>query len=246
MNDGTTSRPLRVVTLCSGYDSQLLALRRLSRDFPGFGWECVGWSEVDRFACRAHDALFPELAGLNLGDMTRIDWEAVPDFDLLTYSTPCTDISDAGARRGLDEGSGTRSSILWNVRDAVRVKRPRWLLMENVAALVHARFRHQFLKWRLELEGLGYESHARVLDARDYGVPQHRERVFMVSALGGGAFRFPAPLPLTRCLADVMDADAEAKYWLPDGKVDAFVRGIVAGRPGRTGFAFRKGGDGDA
>jgi len=76
--------PLRVVTLCSGYDSQCLALNRL-----GIPYELVAWNEIDKYAIQAHDALFPQWADRNLGDMTKIDWAQVPDFDLLTYSTPC-------------------------------------------------------------------------------------------------------------------------------------------------------------
>ena len=77
----TPDNPLRVVTLCSGYDSQLMAIRNL-----GIPYECVGWSEIDPYAIRAHNAVFPELAGKNLGDMTKIDWDLVDDFDLLISS----------------------------------------------------------------------------------------------------------------------------------------------------------------
>lgn len=94
-------RPLRVVTLCSGYDSQCMALERLKEAFPGFDYELVAWSEIDRYAIQAHDAVFPQWAGRNLGDMTNIDWSGVEgDIDLLVYSTPCTSISNAGKQEG--------------------------------------------------------------------------------------------------------------------------------------------------
>lgn len=80
----TKDNPLRVVTLCSGYDSQCVALRNI-----GIPFDLIAWSEIDKHAIKAHDALFPEYADRNLGDMTKIDWENVPDFDLLFYSTPC-------------------------------------------------------------------------------------------------------------------------------------------------------------
>ena len=86
---------LRVFTSFSGYDSQLMALRDI-----GANYECVGWSEIDRWAIKAHNAVFPELADRNYGDITKIDWNAVPDFDLFTYSFPCTDISSAGEQKG--------------------------------------------------------------------------------------------------------------------------------------------------
>lgn len=82
---------LRVFTSFSGYDSQLMALRDIGADY-----ECVGWSEIDKWAIKAHNAVFPELADRNYGDITKIDWNAVPNFDLFTYSFPCTDISSAG------------------------------------------------------------------------------------------------------------------------------------------------------
>ncbi len=131
----TKDNPLRVVTLCSGYDSQLMAIERL-----GIPWECVGWSEIDPYAIEAHNACFPQLKDKNLGDMTTIDWSNVPDFDLLTYSTPCQDISAAGLQQGLKEGSGTRSSIIWFTKYAIEAKHPKYLLMENVKALVGKKF----------------------------------------------------------------------------------------------------------
>ena len=85
---------LRVFTSFSGYDSQLMALRDIGADY-----ECVGWSEIDRWAIKAHNAVFPELADRNYGDITKIDWNAVPNFDLFTYSFPCTDISSAGEQK---------------------------------------------------------------------------------------------------------------------------------------------------
>ena len=85
---------LRVFTSFSGYDSQLMALRDIGADY-----ECVGWSEIDKWAIKAHDAVFPELADRNYGDITKIDWNVVSDFDLFTYSFPCTDISIAGEKK---------------------------------------------------------------------------------------------------------------------------------------------------
>ena len=179
---------LRVVTLCSGYDSQCLALERLKQDFPPFDYELVAWSEFDpqtpnvplerQPAVIAHNALFPQWADRNLGDMTKIDWTKVPDFDLLTYSTPCQSISQAGLQHGFTEGSGTRSSIIWNVRDALRIKHPRYALLENVAAMVSAKFLPMFNLWRKEVESLGYHCWAALLNAKDYGIPQNRLRIY--------------------------------------------------------------------
>ena len=225
--------PLRVVTLFSGYDSQCLALNRLRETYPEFDYELVAWSEFDPESTKpldkqpaviAHKALFPETADKNLGDMTKIDWTKVPDFDLLFYSTPCQSISQAGLQHGFEEGSGTRSSIIWNVRDAVLEKRPKFLCLENVKAMISEKFVGMFNMWQLELERLGYLNFAQVLNAKDYGVPQNRERIFLVSIRADGLdafagkvrYFFPKPIPLERKLKDVLEQNVDESYYLSD------------------------------
>lgn len=75
---------LRVFTAFSGYDSQCLALDRLSKAFPNFEYELVGWSEIDKYAIQAHNALYPQWADRNYGDISKVDWEKIPDFNLFT------------------------------------------------------------------------------------------------------------------------------------------------------------------
>lgn len=171
---------IRVFTAFSGYNSQCLALDRLKRNFSGFDYELVGWSEIDKYAIQAHNALFPQWAERNYGDISKIDWNEVPDFDLFTYSSPCQDFSNAGLQRGGAEGSGTRSSLLWECRRAIVAKRPKYLLLENVAALVSEKFRPTFNAWQTELATYGYSNFAKVLNAKDYGVPQNRENLSFV------------------------------------------------------------------
>lgn len=187
---------------------------------------CVGWSEIDKYAIRAHDAVFPEIADRNLGDMTKIDWSKVDDFDLLFYSTPCTDFSNAGKQAGGEEGSGTRSSILWWTRYAVLQKKPKYLIMENVKALVSDKFRPLFLKWCDELTSYGYTNFMQVLNAKDYGIPQNRERIFVVSILGDAWFNFPQPVELKLRLKDMLEDKVDEKYYLPQDKVNQFIEGL--------------------
>lgn len=222
--------PLRVVTLCSGYDSQALAFERLKMDYPEFDYELVAWSEFDpesktpldrQPAVVAHNALFPQWADRNLGDMTKIDWTKVEDFDMLFYSTPCQSVSQAGLQHGFTEGSGTRSSIIWNVRDAVKEKRPKFLCLENVKAMVSSKFIGMFNLWQGELERLGYKNFAQVLNAKDYGVPQNRERIFLWSVRvddddPNPMYYFPKPFALETCLADVLEEDVNERYFLSD------------------------------
>ena len=219
----TEDHPLRVVTLCSGYDSQLMAIRNL-----GIPYECVGWSEIDKYAIRAHDAVFPEYKDRNLGDMTKIDWSRVEDFDLLTYSTPCTDFSNAGKQAGGEEGSGTRSSILWWTRYAIMQKKPKYLLMENVKALVSDKFRPLFLKWCDELTSYGYTNFMQVLNAKDYGIPQNRERIFVVSILGDAWYSFPQPMELKLRLKDMLEDKVDEKYYIDQDRVNRFIADLPA------------------
>ncbi|MBR1775352.1 MAG: DNA cytosine methyltransferase [Bacteroidales bacterium] len=115
---------IKIFTAFSGYDSQCLALKYLGLDF-----ELVGWSDIDKYAIQAHNLLFPQYKDRNFGDICKIDWNNVPNFDLFTYSFPCTDISIAGRRKGFAEESNTRSSLLWQCKKAIEVKRPKYLLM---------------------------------------------------------------------------------------------------------------------
>lgn len=155
---------LKVCTVCSGYDSQCMALDRL-----GIKYDLVAWSEIDKYAITAHNAVYPQYEKRNLGDLTKIDWEDVPNFDLFTYSTPCTDISKAGKNQGMAEGSGTRSSIIWSCREAIASKRPKYLLMENVQNITSAKNKPYLDKWIETLKELGYDNYYKVFDASDYG-----------------------------------------------------------------------------
>lgn len=231
---------LRVVTLCSGYDSQCLALNRLKLDFPPFDYELIAWSEFDpesnkplerQPAVIAHNALFPQWADRNLGDMTKIDWSQVPNFDLLFYSTPCQSISQAGLQHGFAEGSGTRSSIIWKVRDAIKVKRPKYLCLENVKAMVSVKFVDMFNLWQQELENLGYANFPHILNAKDYGVPQNRERIFLVSIRIENEkempkYYFPEPFKLKKKLGDILEENVDESFYLDDESVKKLIENI--------------------
>lgn len=224
---------LRVFTAFSGYDSQCMAL-----DHIGIDYDLVGWSEIDRFAIRAHDAVYPKWADRNFGDITAIDPNTLPDFDLMTYSSPCQDFSIAGQQRGGVKGSGTRSSLLWYCEDIIRVKRPRFLVMENVKNLVSKKFRPLFLEWERTLSGMGYTNFTEVLNAKDYGVPQNRERVFCVSVLDGW-YEFPHREVLRKCLRDVLEEEVAEKYFLSEKLIAGFMKHNEKHLAKGTGFIFR-------
>lgn len=220
------------LTTFSGYDSQLLAADALKKLHPDFSWDCVGWSDIDKYACQMHNLIFPQFEDRALGDITKIDWQDVKrnlngkEIDLLTYSSPCQDISQAGKQMGLKAGSGTRSALLWNVSDAVETLRPKYLLQENVAALVSKKFMPDFQKWLDRLEHLGYVNRWALINAKDHGVPQNRLRVFCLSMRKDVAFdyQFPEAVPLDRLLADVLEEEVADRFFLKDNAVSKFLK----------------------
>lgn len=203
--------PLRVVTLCSGYDSQCIAFDMLRQHHPEFDFELKAWAEFDPESKRplaeqpavvAHNLLFPQWADRNRGDMTKCSWDDLADaeIDFLTYSTPCQSISQAGKREGIKKGSDTRSAVLWFTERAVETMRPKVLLQENVRALINKVNMPDFREWCQLLEKHGYVNFLApsfpinwakekrekktvpgILNAKHYGVAQNRERVYMVS-----------------------------------------------------------------
>ena len=220
------------LTTFSGYDSQLMAADVLREWHPDFRWTCKGWSDIDKYACQMHNLVFPQFADCALGDITKIDWHKVKDslhgreVDLFTYSSPCQDISQASKQMGLQAGSGTRSALLWRVADAVEVLRPKYLLQENVAALVSQKFMPDFQKWLDKLSSLGYVSRWARLNAKNYGVPQNRDRVFCISMRRDVAFdyQFPAPFELKTRLEDVLEEEVADRYFLKDDAVRKFLK----------------------
>ena len=228
----TKEKPLRVFTAFSGYDSQCMALDRI-----GIPYELVGWSEIDKYAIQAHNAVYPQYADRNYGDISQIDWESVPDFDLFTYSSPCTDISNAGVQKGLEEGSGTRSSLLWECKKAIEIKTPKYLLMENVKALVSKKFLPFYQKWEQYLAELQYDNHGKVINATECGIPQNRERIFLVSILDNDKpFHFPAQFPLEKRLKDVLESEVDDKYVLSEKSIEGFLKHNENHEEKGTGF----------
>lgn len=224
---------IKIFTTFSGYDSQMLALRQVCPDA-----DLIGWSEIDRHAITAHNVLFPEYADRNYGDITKIDWNAVPDFDLLTYSSPCQDFSIAGLQQGGEKGSGTRSSLLWEVEKAIATKRPKWLLMKNVPSLTHKTFMPLLRRWFDTLTRYGYTNYAKCLNAKDYGVPQNRLRLFVVSTLGREPYFFPKKRPNTRPLAELLDPEVGSGYFLKQRVIQRYLEHNDRHRERGNGFKF--------
>lgn len=197
---------LRVFEAFAGYGSQSIALRNL-----GVEYEVVAISEIDKYAIKAYEAIHGETN--NLGDISKIDPKNIPDHDLFTYSFPCQDLSVAGKQAGL--GKGTRSGLLYECEKVIEAKKPKYLLLENVKNLVGKKFKPQFDEWLEYLESLGYTNYWKVLNAKDYGVPQNRERVFVVSILGEHEpYEFTDKIPLDKCISDILENEVDEKYYM--------------------------------
>lgn len=144
---------------------------------------------------------------------------------IMTYSFPCQDLSLAGKRQGMaisQAEGGTRSGLLWEVERILDelTERPQVLLMENVPEVIGAGNVSHFNKWLEKLETLGYTNHFKTLNAKDYGIPQNRRRVFMISILGDYAYDFPIKIKLKYRLKDFLEKKVDEKYYLNDKMID--------------------------
>ena len=208
---------LRVLENFAGIGTQRMALENL-----GITHEVVGITEIDKFAIKSYEAIHGEVN--NLGDISKVDPNDVPDHDLFTYSFPCQDISVAGKGRGFEKGSGTRSGLLWECEKVIRAKKPKYLLMENVKNLVSKKFKPGFEEWLQALEGMGYTNYWQVLNAKDYGIPQNRERVFCVSILGEHEpYEFPEKETLELRLKDILEHEVDEKFYLDNDKAKQLI-----------------------
>lgn len=207
---------IKVIELFAGVGSQAMALRNL-----GIDYEVIGISEIDKFAIKSYEAIHGKVH--NFGDISKI--EELPYCDLLTYSFPCTDISVAGEQKGISKD--TRSGLLLEVeRLLLKAKEngtlPKYLLLENVKNLVGKKFIKDFERWLSFLNSLGYYSNWEVLNAKDYGIPQNRERVFVVSSLENIHYVFPKKQELKSKMKDLLEEHVPEKYYLSEKYLKCF------------------------
>ena len=223
---------MRILSLFAGIGSFEKALKNL-----GIPCEIVAFSEIDKYAVQSYCAVHNVDSSLNLGDISKIDVKKLPkDIDIVTHGSPCQDFSVAGKNQGGDKGSKTRSSLMWCTVDIVEEVKPKIVLWENVKNVISKKHRHNFDAYVEVMDNLGYNSYYEVLNAKDFGVPQNRERVFTVSIrkdIDNKKFKFPQGFPLTKKLKDVLEKNVDEKYYLSDEYLQRFI--VSTGKNGKNG-----------
>lgn len=180
----------------------------------------VDYVEIDKYAVKSYNAVH----GTDFEPQDIIEWDKDIEVDLIMHGSPCQDFSVAGKQAGGDEGSGTRSSLMYETLRIVEKLKPKYVIWENVKNLLSKKHRHNFDAYIDAMKKLGYLSHYSVLNAKDYGVPQNRERVFTVSIRldlsDPWTFEFPEPIPLEKKLKDVLEKEVDDKYYISSEQVD--------------------------
>jgi DNA (cytosine-5)-methyltransferase 1 len=173
--------------------------------FESVGGECVFSSEWDEYAQKTYEANFGEKPA---GDITKISPYDIPDHDILLGGFPCQAFSICGVQKGFDD---TRGTLFFNIEEILKAKKPYAFMLENVKNLKSHDKGRTFKIILNHLEKLGYFVHYKVLNSLDYGVPQKRERMFIVGFQENIKFSFPSPLNITAKLQDVLENDSEVE-----------------------------------
>jgi len=213
---------LTVNELFAGIGSQRAALERL-----GIEHKVVGIAEIDKFAIKSYETIWGPTK--NYGDISKADKLDYADF--WTYSFPCQDISVAGKQAGINEN--TRSGLLYEVERLLEVAQehdelPKYLMLENVKNLVGKKFKPQFEEWITRLDELGYNTYWQVLNAKNYGIPQNRERVFGISIRKDidTGYVFPEPFELKIRLKDILEGEVDEKFYINNDRMNVLLKNL--------------------
>lgn len=204
---------LRVLELFGGIGACTQALKRLGIDI-----EVVDYVEIDKYAVASYNAI----NGTDFESQDICEWDKNIEADLIMHGSPCQDFSVAGKGAGGDLGSGTRSSLMYETIRIVGKTRPKHVIWENVKNLLSKKHKHNFDAYIETMNVLGYNSYYQVLDAKDYGIPQHRERVYTISIrkdIDKGDFKFPEKEELKLRLKDMLEDEVDEKYYLSGEQV---------------------------
>lgn len=204
---------LKVLELFAGLGACSKAMERL-----GIEHEIVDAVEIDKYAIKSFNAIH----GTNFEPQDITKWDKDIECDFILHGSPCQDFSVAGLNKGGDKGSGTRSSLMYETLRIVEKLKPKYVIWENVKNLLSKKHRHNFDAYLDAMDKLGYKSKYKVLNAKDFGIPQNRERVFTVSIRKDidKEFEFPEPMPLTIRLKDILEPEVDEKYYLSDEQTE--------------------------
>lgn len=171
----------------------------------------------------------------NHGDITKINLDSLPSSDLITHGSPCQDFSVAGKGQGGDIGTQTRSSLMWNSVEIIRRCKPKYVVWENVKNVLSKNHRHNFDKYIETLEEIGYKNYYKVLNAKDCGIPQNRERIFVISIRNDIEQEFELPLPFDNGirLKDLLEDVVDEKFYISNEKVEQLLTRLKNNRKGQ-------------
>lgn len=204
---------MRLLSLFSGIGAFEKALERCKIEY-----ELVNYCEIDKYASKAYALIHGVEETMNLGDITKVDTSVFDGVDLVTYGFPCQDISNAGKQKGFKDENGnlTRSGLFFEALRIIEDTHPKFAICENVKALTGKKFKKEFQTVLESLDAAGYNNYWKVLNAKDYGVPQNRERVFIISIRKDidHGFIFPDPFPLELRIKDILESEVDEKYYL--------------------------------
>lgn len=222
-------------------------------------YELVNFCEVDKYAAKSYCAIHNVDPKLNLGDITKVDETKLKPFTMICGGSPCQDFSVAGKQNGSkwkcnecgheynpltvhfsarikcpkcgsDNLDKTRSSLLVEWLRVIRANKPKWGIYENVKNIIGKQFKSTFQMFLDELNEYGYNTYYQVLNAKDYGIPQNRERVFLIiikKELDNGKFKFPKPFDSGLRLKDMLEYEVDEKYYVNTPKAKELIQELI-------------------
>lgn len=200
---------INILELFGGIGALTKAFKRL-----GIPHKVIDYVEIDKYAVASYNAI----NGTNFEPQDICKWDKDIKVDLIMHGSPCQDFSLAGLQKSGDKGSGTRSSLMWETIRIVEKLKPKYVIWENVKNLLSKKHRHNFDAYLETMEQLGYANYYQVLNAKDCGIPQNRERVFTISIRKdiNKVFTFPQKKELKLKLKDMLETEVDEKYYISD------------------------------
>lgn len=232
------NKEIKLLELFGGIGAPRKALERL-----GYNVNVVDYVEIDAPAVKSYNAIYNET--YEAQDI--LTWDKDLEVDMIFHGSPCQDFSLAGKQAGGDKDSGTRSSLLYETVRIVEKTLPKYVIWENVKNVISQKHKHNFDNYLNEMKQLGYSNYYQVLNAKDYGIPQNRERVFTVSIRNAvdkdgieilDIFNFPNKIPLKLTLKDMLEENADEKYYLSEKMLSFFIRNSEEQKQKGNGFRF--------